>query len=161
MQGSTMLLHISVLPLFFLRSEIKCQALPQPPNGNISYSKSPYKNRVDWNEQANYTCDQGFEIEGNKTRTCGYPTTKGGLGQWSPERQPSCVGECWLIKKKRPRVHSHDFCCNVTPSQLGGGGGGSIERLALRTWNILTIEGRIPPPLIWVFGHFLLFCTMV
>ena len=93
MQESTVLLHHSFLPLFFLLSEIKCLALPQPLNGNISYSKSPDKNRVDWNEQANYTCNQGFEIEGINTRTCGYPTAKGGLGQWSPDRQPTCVSK--------------------------------------------------------------------
>ena len=78
---------------FFLPSAIMCEALRQPPNGKISYSKLPDKNRVDWNEQANYTCDQGFVLEGNKTRTCGYPTTEVGLGQWSPDREPICVGE--------------------------------------------------------------------
>ena len=105
MQESTILLDKLFLSLFFLLSEIKCQALPEPPNGNISYSKSPDKNRVDWREQAIYTCDQGFEIEGNMTRTCGYPTTKGGWGQWSPDRQPSCVGEYLSIKKGQEFIH--------------------------------------------------------
>ena len=92
-RGHTMLLHILILLFFFLLSAIKCEVLRQSPNGKISYSKPPVKNRIDWNEQAIYTCDQGFVLEGNKARTCGYPTTEGGLGQWSPDREPICVGE--------------------------------------------------------------------
>ena len=73
----------------------------QPPNGEVSYSNQPDKNRVYWNEHvhANYTCDQGFVLAGNMTRTCGYSRTDGGLGQWVPDREPSCVGE-YRSKKK-------------------------------------------------------------
>ena len=84
---------VSSFVFLFLLSAIKCEALRQPTNGQISYSKPPDKNRVDWNEHANYTCDQGFVLEGNMTRTCGYSRTVGVLGQWSLDREPSCVGE--------------------------------------------------------------------
>ena len=33
------------------------------------------------------------------TRTCGYSRTEGGLGQWGPDHEPSCVGE-YRSKKK-------------------------------------------------------------
>ena len=84
---------------FFLLAAIRCEALRQPPNGEISYSKPLDRNRVEWNEHANYTCDQGFVLAGNMTRTCGYSSTDGSLGQWGPDREPSCVGE-YRSKKK-------------------------------------------------------------
>ena len=87
---------------FILLSAIRCEALRQPSNGEITYSKSPEKNRVDWNEHANYTCHQGFVLAGNMTRTCGYSRTDGGFGQWGPDREPSCVGE-YRSKKKDSR----------------------------------------------------------
>ena len=96
----TMLLHKLILLFFFFSlSAIRCEVLRQPPNGEISYSKPQDKNRVDWNEHANYTCDGGFGLAGNMMRTCGYSTTDGGLGQWVPDHEPSCVGE-YRSKKK-------------------------------------------------------------
>ena len=83
----------SSFSFLFLLSAIKCESLRQPTNGAISYSNPPDKNKVDWNEHANYTCDQGFVLEGNMTRICGYSRSDGRLGQWSLDREPSCVGE--------------------------------------------------------------------
>ena len=91
---------------FFLLSAIRCEALRQPPNGEISYSKPPEMNRVDWNEYANYTCDKGFVLAGNMTRTCGYSRTDDGLGQWGPDHEPSCVGE-YRFKKKALGEFTH------------------------------------------------------
>ena len=91
----------SFVCIFFLLSAIRCEALQQPPNGEISYSKPPDKNRVDWNEHANYSCDGGFALAGNMTRTCGYSRSDVGLGQWGPDRELSCVGEYTYRSKKK------------------------------------------------------------
>ena len=84
---------------------------PAAANGEISYSNQPDKSRVDWKEHANYTCDEGFVLAGNMTRSCGYSRTDGSLGQWDLIASPAVLVS--VDPKRRPRANSH-----ISPEQL-------------------------------------------
>lgn len=54
------------MPLFFHNSltVLQCVDLEDPPNGNVIFSGSLF------GSQANYSCDQGFNLIGVSMRTC-------------------------------------------------------------------------------------------
>ena len=96
-----MLLQKLILLLFFFPAgSHKVRSSPAAPKRrDLLLQNHRRRTGVDWNEHANYTCDQGFVLAGNMTRTCGNSSTDGSLGQWGPNRDPSCVGE-YRSKKK-------------------------------------------------------------
>ena len=75
-----------------LLSAVQCNSLTRLKNGKITYSTEPSNNIFSWNEQATFSCDEGFTLEGEKNRTCSYPKTDGGLGEWSNGTNQTCVG---------------------------------------------------------------------
>ena len=56
-----------------------CGALPNPNNGEVTYSDTTYQS------VATYSCDAGFELVGDRTRTCSAEET------WTGS-QPECSG---------------------------------------------------------------------
>ena len=66
---------------------VDCGQLPAPENGLID------GNLTTFNNTASYSCDTGYELVGDQTRTCL------ASGNWSGS-QPSCDGEncCHLSK---------------------------------------------------------------
>ena len=59
----------------------KCPILQDPDDGSVEYNEEVRLNP----NTANYTCDEGFDLEGMKKRTC---LTN---GSWSYEA-PTCAG---------------------------------------------------------------------
>lgn len=57
----------------------RCQALQAPENGTISYA--PDSLSYDLGTVATYTCNPGFSLEGNLTRTC--IRTEGNISTWN------------------------------------------------------------------------------
>ncbi len=50
---------------------ITCPPLTAPTNGSVTYSSTSDENgNYAFNAMANYSCDTGFAVVGNKTRTC-------------------------------------------------------------------------------------------
>ena len=76
----------------FSTTAITCPPLSNPTNGSVSYSNVPgQSNSYDFNVEATYSCDTGFSLVDNNTRTCtgdGSSTT----GSFDGE-SPTCVGE--------------------------------------------------------------------
>ena len=64
-------------PLFSITAT-ECSDLNNPNNGQVSLSGTTI------GSTASYSCDAGYELEGDKTRTCQ------SNGQWSG-REPSCT----------------------------------------------------------------------
>ena len=56
-----------------------CEELSNPNNGGVTYSETTYQS------VATYSCDTGFELVGDRTRTCSAE------GTWSGS-QPGCRG---------------------------------------------------------------------
>ena len=72
------LLKCIIIIIFFSAKE--CPILQDPDDGSVEYNK-----QVRFNPNtANYTCDEGFDLEGMKNRTC---LTN---GSWSYE-DPTCA----------------------------------------------------------------------
>ena len=61
---------------------VNCGSLEDPDNGQVDFSNTTFEST------ANYTCDLGYNLNGNSTRTCE------ANGEWS-ENLPSCERE-WL-----------------------------------------------------------------
>ena len=74
--------HKSKLLSLFLsfHSAVECPELESPQNGTVSYDDRLYPNN------AEYSCDDGFELEGEPTRMCQLD------GEWT-EEAPSCEEE--------------------------------------------------------------------
>ena len=83
-----------------LISAIKCESLPPPQNGNVTYSTPPSNNKIAWNEKATFSCNLGYALEGDKTRTCFYSKNEGVFGQWTHGMSQSCVGEFFIWASK-------------------------------------------------------------
>ena len=69
---------------------IECPGLPNPPNGETTYS-SDTSAPFDFGTAATYICDTGFGLSGDSMRMCrgnGSSTT----GEWSGVA-PSCQGK--------------------------------------------------------------------
>ena len=57
--------------LCYVHAAITCSSLTDPINGTITYSGVISENGTHaFNVIANYTCDDGFALVGNNTRTC-------------------------------------------------------------------------------------------
>ena len=78
----------SFLSLFALCSYtgITCTSLSQINNGLVAYSSSPFN----FGTTATYTCNEGFFLQGDRTRTCGGDGS-GLNGVWSGSA-PVCAG---------------------------------------------------------------------
>ena len=61
-------------------SAVDCGSLPAPDNGQVNVSATTF------NSTATYSCDAGYELNGNQSRTCLFS------GNWSGN-EPSCTGE--------------------------------------------------------------------
>ena len=62
-----------------LHFAVRCRELEAPENGDIMFSESP----VGSGDIATFTCDDGFELDGSESITCGCN------GEWSDE-SPTC-----------------------------------------------------------------------
>ncbi len=79
--------------MLFSATAIICHPLLNPTNGSVSYSKvAGQSNSYAFNVEATYSCDTGFFIVNNNTRTC---TGDGSsiTGSFDGEA-PTCEGEC-------------------------------------------------------------------
>ena len=71
---------------------LTCEVLSSPTNGGFSIEAGPNSLSGGLGSVATYTCDPGYALEGQGTRTC--EDTNGGtvtMGTWSGA-QPSCNG---------------------------------------------------------------------
>ena len=61
-----MLVHLQVnIPVYFyLSAVVDCGSLEDPDNGQVNFSNTTFEST------ANYTCDLGYNLNGNITRTC-------------------------------------------------------------------------------------------
>ena len=91
-----------------LMSAIKCDSLPPPQNGIVTYSTPLSDNKIAWNESATFSCSPGYALEGDKTRTCFYSKNKDAFGQWTQGIGQRCVGE-FLIWASKDRNCSLPF----------------------------------------------------
>ena len=69
------------LPLFV---ETECDDLTDPVDGTVTITPNP--NEIGVGSEATYGCNDGFELQGNTTRTCQED------GQWT-NMAPVCIGE--------------------------------------------------------------------
>ena len=79
------LVHLQITissSLLFVYVVVDCGSLEDPDNGQVEFSNTTFEST------ANYTCDLGYSLNGNSTRTCE------GSGEWSGN-QPSCERK-WL-----------------------------------------------------------------
>ncbi len=71
---------------------LTCEVLSPPTNGGVSIEAGPNSLSGGLGSVATYTCDPGYAVVGQRTRTC--EDTNGGtvtMGMWSGA-QPSCNG---------------------------------------------------------------------
>ncbi len=76
---------------------LTCEALFPPTNGGVSIEAGPNSLSGGLGSVATYTCDPGYALAGQRTRTC--EDINGGsvtMGTWSGT-QPSCTGTVCLI----------------------------------------------------------------
>ena len=71
---------IYLIIIFCIHTDIDCGPLGHPENGRVSLSGTTY------NSVATYSCDSGYGLIGNNTRTCL------GTGNWSG-RKPTCMSK--------------------------------------------------------------------
>ena len=69
-----------LLVIYYTCTDIDCGPLGHPDNGRMSLSGTTY------NSVATYSCDSGYGLIGNNTRTCL------GTGNWSGE-EPTCISK--------------------------------------------------------------------
>ena len=81
---------------------IVCSALDELENGQITYDAD---NATDFelNTVATHTCDEGFSLVGQSTRTCMDDDQADTIGVWS-EAAPSCLGIVILLKHTLVRI---------------------------------------------------------
>ena len=70
--------------LYFHFTAIPCGNLSSPANGQVILDASTF------GSQANYSCSEGYILNGNSTRVCQAD------GQWSGS-EPICEGQCTTI----------------------------------------------------------------
>ena len=68
--------------LLFVSAVVDCGSLDDPDNGQVNFSNTTFEST------ANYTCDLGYSLNGNSTRTCEVS------GEWSGD-PPSCERKWW------------------------------------------------------------------
>ena len=92
-----MFLNISIpkeLISIYLFPYPACPAILDPPNGAVTWTS------LTEGGVATYVCDDGFELEGNMTRTCE------SSDMWSGE-EPMCRGTCTLINVTYYNIIGH------------------------------------------------------
>ena len=75
-------LQVNIPVYFYLSAVVDCGSLEDPDNGQVNFSNTTFEST------ANYTCDLGYSLNGNSTRTCEVS------GEWSGD-QPSCQRKWW------------------------------------------------------------------
>ncbi len=85
--------YSGVVAMLISATAITCPPLSKPTNGSVSYSNVPgQSNTYAFNVMATYSCDTGFSLVDNNSRTCtgdGSSTTGAFVGE-----APTCEGEC-------------------------------------------------------------------
>ena len=93
---------------------VDCGSLEDPDNGQVEFSNTTFESTV------NYTCDLGYNLNGNSTHTCE------ANGEWS-ENPPSCERK-WLkylpststfrspFETSCPPPHHLKFCHHYKPT---------------------------------------------
>ena len=61
-----------------LHAAVDCGELGSPTNGHVNVSSTLFTS------QANYGCDEGYNLTGEGTRTCEAD------GEWLPANEPTC-----------------------------------------------------------------------
>ena len=69
-------------PLPSVYAVVDCSSLKDPNNGQVEFANTTFEST------ANYTCDLGYSLNGNSTRTCE------ASGEWSGD-PPSCERKWW------------------------------------------------------------------
>ena len=80
----------------FCPTVVSCSQLAAPANGNIQVSATTYGG------VATYSCRDGFQLSGSRTRTCQAD------GNWSGA-QPSCIGRCCHFWEMATSWHGNAF----------------------------------------------------
>ena len=80
--------------VFLLSTAIDCNALSDPPNGQVSHTAG-----TTFEQTATYSCDTGYNLVGDSTRTCG------AAGVWSGS-EPTC--ERMLLLSNMPVKYVHN-----------------------------------------------------
>ena len=88
--------------LLSVSAVVDCGSLVDPNNGQVNFSNTTFEST------ANYTCDLGYSLNGNWTRTCE------ANGEWS-EDQPSCERK-WL-----KYLYMHEWVAQFIPMCLCSG----------------------------------------
>ena len=77
-------------------SVVHCPKLKPPRNGSIAITPGEYTELGLW-AIANYSCDPGYALNGNKIRGCEFsPGGTGTTGVWN-DTEPSCQGTAILV----------------------------------------------------------------
>ena len=91
-----MLLHLLLLCTLFYFPVVTCPILPAPTNGMVDEPRNTF------GSNATYTCDTGYTLNGDTTRTCGND------GSWSGS-EPTCNRKFRLYASQSLRTLS--FSC--------------------------------------------------
>ena len=73
---------------------VDCGSLEDPDNGQVDFSNTTFEST------ANYTCDLGYSLNGNSSRTCE------ANGNWSGD-QPSCERKIFVQPQLNSQVYLH------------------------------------------------------
>ena len=73
---------------------VDCGSLEDPDNGQVDFSNTTFEST------ANYTCDLGYSLNGNSSRTCE------ANGNWSGD-QPSCERKIFVQPQLNSQVYFH------------------------------------------------------
>ena len=84
---------------FIAHTAVVCPLLENPSNGNVSMTGGVYQDTV------TYTCNNGFQLSGDPTRTCGSD------GQWSGSA-PTCD------RKYNLQYNLVIHCVDLLPTQV-------------------------------------------
>ncbi len=98
--------------MFFSATAITCPPIFNSLDGSVSYSNVPgQSNSYTFNVMATYSCDTGFSLLGDNTRTC---TGDGSsiIGAFDGE-VPTCESEC--MNNVKP--NSITLCSHYLPSR--------------------------------------------
>ena len=84
----------------FYPAEIDCGDIAHPQNGEVSFSNTTY------NSVANYSCNTGYNLTGDVTRTCLNTSL------WS-DSEPTCISELTYFTRMKSLILLGDCMHNV------------------------------------------------
>ena len=87
----------SVTDVFLLLTVVECRSLNAITNGQVNHSAG-----TTFGQTATYSCDTGYTLEGNSTRTCQ------ANGMWSGS-EPTCQGVLMLSTPECTKNLGDDF----------------------------------------------------